>query len=508
MTRARVRSSTRHGPEVVAAVDLGSNSFHMVIARHVGGRLIVVDRLREMTRLAAGLASDGRLAPASVARALACLERFGQRLRDIHADRVRVVGTNTLRRAHGKKAFLVQARRRLGHPIEIISGIEEARLIYVGVTHSLAPSPGRRLVVDIGGGSTELIIGRGFVPQAMESLYVGCVAISQQYFPGGRFSRRRLEKAQVAAGVEIDTIARRYRRLGWSQAVGSSGSFKAIFDAIKSLEPSATEITRAGLGRLVRHLERAGSVGRAGLEAISVERAPVFAGGLAIALQVFEALQLKSMRVADGALREGVLHDLMGRRTPRDVREATVAALQTRYAVDPVQARAVEKTAKELLCQLVTSDRDRGCQNEVLVVGWAARLHEVGLEVSHAHYHRHGAYLLEHGDLPGFSREDQELLALLVASHRRRLQPHLDGIQGLLPPWPGYAPRMIIALRLAVLLHRSRSPRPAPVRLARRGRRVTLVFPPGWLRDHPLTRADLEKESEYLRTLRWTLAWR
>ncbi|MFO1377604.1 MAG: Ppx/GppA phosphatase family protein [Steroidobacteraceae bacterium] len=500
------RSAAGRRPEVVAAVDLGSNSFRMVVARHVDGRLVVVDRLREMVRLAAGLRRDGRLDPAYVARALACLGRFGQRLREIRADRVRVVGTNTLRKAHHKQAFLERARLCLGHPIEIISGIEEARLIYAGVTQSLAPCAGRRLVVDIGGGSTELIIGRGTVPQAMESLYIGCVAISREYFPGGRFSGRRLEAARLAAGIEFETIASRYRRVGWSQAVGSSGSFKAILEAIRGLCPAETMITRRGLDRLIRHLERAGSVARAELEGVTAERAPVFAGGVAIASQLFESLRISSMQVAEGALREGVLQDLIGRRTHRDVREATVSGLQRRYGVDVAQARQVERTAVALLRRM-QADRDATATDECTVLGWAARLHEIGLEVSHAQYHRHGAYLLEHSDLPGFSREDQRLLALLVGSHRRRL--HIEGVAGLVPPWDRRAPRLIVALRLAVLLHRARTRGPVPApRLVLRGRRLKLVFPAGWLRRHPLTRADLEQEADHLRALRWTLDWR
>ncbi len=478
----------------------------MVVARHIDSRIVVVDRLREMVRLAAGLQEDGQLTPASMSRALRCLERFGQRLRAIRADRVRVVGTNTLRRAHGKKAFLARARRSLGQPIEIISGIEEARLIYLGVAHSLSHSRGRRLVVDIGGGSTELIIGREFVPQTLESLYLGCVSMSEEFFPGGRFSRKRMHRAQLAAGIELETIVSRYRRMGWDHAVGSSGSFRAILEAIREISPGSTTITGAGLEALIARLDGAGMVHKAGLVSISPERAPVFAGGLAIAAAVFESLHVKSMQVADGALREGILHDLIGRQTSHDVRETTVAAMQRRYNVDLIQARQVERTAIGLNQQLATVQVSRNA-DESTIISWAARLHEIGLEVSHAQYHRHGAYLLEYSDLPGFAREEQKLLALLVGSHRRRL--HLERMGELVPPWDRLAPRLMAVLRLAALVHRPRDRRRAPgMKLRQRGRSLTLTFPAGWLRSHPLTCAALEKEADYLRALRFTLRWR
>ncbi len=501
------RGSARRIPgEIIAAVDLGSNSFHMIVARHVDGRVVVIDRLREMVRLAAGLGTDGRLDADAVARALRTLRRFGQRLREIHPDRVRVVGTNTLRKAHRKQPFLERARRALGHPIEIISGVEEARLIYLGVNRSHSSARGRRLVVDIGGGSTELIVGRGREPLLMDSLYMGCVAMSESFFANGAFSRKRLARARLAAALELETIEQRYRRLGWEQAVGSSGTFKAILEAVRELRPGSTAITRVGLERLVQRLEQAGSVRAAGIDAISDERAPVFAGGLAIALQVFDSLGLQEMAVSDSALREGILHDLIGREQREDVREATVQSMQRRFNVDPAQAGRVERTAVSLLAQLpLRCGVDSADARTVL--RWAARLHEIGLDVSHAQYHRHGAYLLEHADMPGFSREDQRLLALLVGAHRRRL--HLERLAELLPPWNERAPWLVGVLRLAATLHRARSGKPAPrVRLGVRGRRVTLLFPRGWLARHPLTVADLEQEREYLRPFGWSLTFR
>jgi exopolyphosphatase/guanosine-5'-triphosphate,3'-diphosphate pyrophosphatase len=487
----------------MAAVDLGSNSFHMIVARYAEGRLLVLDRMREMVRLAAGLGPDGRLSREATTRALGCLERFGQRLRAVRADGVRVVGTNTLRKAHRKQGFLVRARAALGHPIEIISGIEEARLIYLGVAHSTPSEPGRRLVVDIGGGSTELIIGEGFQPRYLESLYMGCVSQSLEHFPGGRFTEKRLRRAGVAARMELEAVETRFRQIGWEHAVGSSGTVRAVLEAIQEMDPSASAITRDGLDALIERLCAAGSVRAAGFASVSAERALVFGGGLAILNEVFDALGIDYMRVSDGAMREGLLYDMIGRFTAEDVRARTVRAMEMRFHVDEPQAARVESTAVELLRQcaeawdLADPDAERALR-------WAARLHEIGLDVSHSHYQKHGAYLLEHADLPGFAREDQRLLAFLVGSHRRKFQ--LERAAELVPPWDSRAPCLAVLLRLAFLLNRSRSGRPLPrIRLAARGRGITLRFPRGFLRAHSLTVADLAQEADYLKAARFRL---
>jgi exopolyphosphatase / guanosine-5'-triphosphate,3'-diphosphate pyrophosphatase len=490
-------------PDVMAAVDLGSNSFHMIVARYVDGRLLVIDRMREMVRLAAGLDQQGRLSREATLRAIACLERFGQRLKDVKAEGVRVVGTNTLRKAHRKQPFLTRARAALGHPIEIISGIEEARLIYLGVAHTMPSEPGRRLVVDIGGGSTELIIGEGYQPRFLESLYMGCVSLSLDHFAAGRISEKRLRRAGVAARMELEAIENVYRQIGWEHAVGSSGSVRAVFDAILELDPAATAITRDGLDALIERLLVAGSVRGAGFASISSERALVFGGGLAILNEVFESLGITHMRVADGALREGLLYDMMGRFTDEDVRARTVRAMETRFHVDVPQAARVESTAVELLRQAART-WDLEDPEAERALRWAARLHELGLDVSHSHYHKHGAYLLEHADLPGFTREEQRLLAFLVGGHRRKLL--LERATELVPPWDERAPYLAVLLRIAFLLHRPRSGRALPpLRLSVRGRQLLLRFPRGWLKAHPLTIADLAQEAEYVNGARFRL---
>jgi exopolyphosphatase / guanosine-5'-triphosphate,3'-diphosphate pyrophosphatase len=478
-------------------VDLGSNSFHMVVARHSHGQLAIIDRLREMVRLAAGVAENGRIDKDVAARALACLERFGQRLRDMHADGVRVVGTNALRLAHKKQAFLERAREALGHPIEIIAGMEEARLIYAGVAHTMPNEAGKRLVVDVGGGSTELIIGEGLKPLELESLQMGCVSLSERFFRDGKISAKRFERARLAARLELEPVQAAFRRRGWDTSAGSSGTVRAIGEVIRALEPAAQAITAAGIERAIKYCVDAGHTRDLSLEPITEDRRPVFPGGLAILAEVFGVLDIKDMKIAEGAMREGLLYDMLGRYQREDARELTVRSMQQRYHVDVSQAERVEATVRNFLEQT----RETWRLEEPLAhlaLKWAARLHEIGLDVSHSGYHRHGAYLLENADMPGFPREEQRLLARLVGSHRRKLT--LEGLEELVPPWDRSALYLIVLLRLAVLLHRGRSSTALPqIELAPTPRSLELRFPARWLRDHPLNFADLQQEVDYLR---------
>jgi len=487
---------THRVPDVLAAVDLGSNSFHMVVARYAHGQLVIVDRLREMVRLAAGLDDRGRLSPVSMQRALACLQRFGQRLSDMRAESVRVVGTNTLRQARRRGAFMDRARDALGHPIEIISGVEEARLIHLGVAHTTPQASGRRLVVDIGGGSTELIIGEGLAAKRLESLYMGCVSSSVRYFPGGEITEKRMKKARTAAQLELEPVAARFARPEWDVAYGSSGTLRSIADVLQAHDPARAYVDRPGLEWLLQQCLAAGDVTRLRLPGLAPERQEVLPGGLAIILEVFDRLGIETLRVAEGALREGLLYDLLGRLTDEDARVRSVRAMEARFHVDAAQADRVEATALGFLRQ-VRGDLPLDDPFAELVLGWAARLHEVGLDIAHSHYHRHGGYLLQHSDLPGFPHHEQQILAAVVSNHRRKLQ--LASLDELMPPWHLDALWLIVLLRLAVLLHRGRGPRPLPdIRLAARGRNADLQFPRGWLGEHPLTAIDLEQEAAWL----------
>ena len=491
------RAASRGMPELLAAVDLGSNSFHMVVARYIHGQLTVIDRLRESVRLGSGLDAEGRLDRDVAARALACLERFGQRLREIHPDRLRVVGTNTLRRAHRKQSFLEKARNALGAPIEIVSGIEEARLIYSGVANTSPMAEGRRLVVDVGGGSTELIVGEALTPLTLESTQLGCVSFSERFFAGGRVSGKRFLRARVTARGELEPIEPAFRKLGWQHVIGSSGSIKSVADAIRELEPTARGITREGLEALIDRVLRASHVHDLEFESLSEDRRIVFPGGLAIVAEVFETLALERMDVADGAMRDGLLYDLVGRLTREDARDRTARAMQARYHVDVQQAERVESTAAGFLAQVAEDwQLDEPLAEQLLA--WAARLHEIGLDVSHSRYHQHGAYLLENADMPGFPREEQRLLARLVGGHRRKLT--LEGVEKLLPPWDRRILHLIVLLRIAVLLHRGRGRAPLPeLSLIVRGRNeLEMRFPVRWLRDHPLTVTDLSQEIDLL----------
>jgi exopolyphosphatase / guanosine-5'-triphosphate,3'-diphosphate pyrophosphatase len=483
-------------PDVIAAVDLGSNSFHMVVARYSHGQLIIIDRLREMVRLAAGLDQHDRLDRSAVETALECLERFGQRLRDMKAERVRVVGTETLRRSRRRGAFLDRGRVSLGHPIEVISGIEEARLIYLGVVNSMPSEPGRRLVVDIGGGSTEIIIGEGTHAKRMESLSMGCVSMSNRFFADGEITDKRMRRARIAARLELDPVRALFRSYGWDNALGSSGTIRAIADVLRHLENEST-LTSAAVESLIELTLRAGHVDKLRLPGLDQQRVPVFAGGVAILAEVLDVLGIVRLRPAEGALREGLLYDLLGRLTDEDARTRSVRAMQGRYHVDLAQAERVEATALDFLKQTKASWGLEDPLAELIVI-WAARLHEIGLDVSHAHYHKHGAYLLEHADMPGFPQEEQKVLAHVVGAHRRKIR--FEELQDLNPPWHIKAEFLIIILRIAVLLHRGRSAAALPkIVLNAKGHGLDIAFPRGWIEDHPLTAADLENEVDYLK---------
>ncbi|HHQ14212.1 MAG TPA: exopolyphosphatase, partial [Chromatiales bacterium] len=372
---------------MLAAVDLGSNSFHMLVARLTHGQLAVIDRLREMVRLAAGLDADNRLDDASRARALACLSRFGERIRDMQAGEVRVVGTNTLRKARGADRFLEEAETLLGHPVEIISGIEEARLIYLGVSHSLPLIAGEQICVDIGGGSTEIIRGRGYEPRRMESLYLGCVSLSTQCFPQGKLSARKFEKARLAARLELEPVKARFVDPPAERFIGASGTIRAAAAVGQQLGLWSAGITREGLEQLVTRMTDAGHIEQLELPGLSEQRKPVFPGGIAILVEVLDALNIDCMQVADGALREGILYDLLGRLADEDARVRTVRAMEARFHVDTAQATRVEATALRLFDPIADDWKLAGDENR-LALGWAARLHEIGLDIAHSQYHR------------------------------------------------------------------------------------------------------------------------
>ncbi len=481
---------------VIAAVDLGSNSFHMVVARDRHGQLEIIDRLREMVRLASGLTRTGRLDPASQERALDCLRRFGQRLRDMQAYQVRVVGTNTLRKAQRSSEFLEAAEAAIGHPVEVISGIEEARLIYQGVSHSVESSDEQDLVVDIGGGSTELIIGRGYDPLRLESLWLGCVSLSSRCFDDGRLSAKRFAKARLAARLELRPIVTSFTRSGWSRAIGSSGTIRAASRVVRELGASDGTLTAPAVEKAIEAMIAARRIDALALPGLGPDRTPVFPGGVAILVEVLANLDIEAMVVSDGALREGLLYDMLGRRHHHDARERTIRAMQAKFHIDEGQAQRVDATAAHLLSTVAGRwglDDPRHAQ----LLSWAARLHEVGLDIAHSKYHLHGGYLLANADLSGFTWTEQQLLALLVANHRRKLDE--AGLHSAPEEWRTPIFRLTVLLRLAVLLHRGRSAEPLPpLRLVADEQRLGLWLDDRWFADNPLTDADLSQERDYL----------
>jgi exopolyphosphatase/guanosine-5'-triphosphate,3'-diphosphate pyrophosphatase len=487
----------RPEPEQVAAVDLGSNSFHMIVARAAPGELVVLDRLREMVRLAAGLDRSRRLSAEAQARALTCLERFGQRVRHLPRRAVRAVGTNTLRSAHNAAEFVSRAEEALGHPIDTISGIEEARLIYLGVSRSLPDRGVRRLVLDIGGGSTEVIIGESERTLALDSLYLGCVSMSREHFAKGNLDEASWRRGELAALREFEPIRARFRKLGWEEAIGSSGTIRAVEGVVRAEGWGDRGITIEALRKLRGAILEAKHLKNLELDGLSSQRRPVFVGGVVALLAAFETLGIEVMEVSDGALREGLLYDLLGRIQQADVREETVNALGERYHVDWAHARLVEATALALLEQ-VGEDWDVGDEESRRFLAWGARLHEVGLDVAHAQYHKHGEYIVAQSDLPGFSRDEQRLLATLVRGHRRKFPASV--VKELPKERRLRIERLCVLLRLATILHRSRAPDPSPrPEVAARDGAVHLVFPARWLSQHPLTHDDLRQEQAFLK---------
>lgn len=482
--------------DLLAAVDIGSNSFHMVVARYVLGQLRIVDRIKETVRLAEGLDGRGGLDPAVMPRALDCLARFGQRLRSIPPRRVRAIATNTVRQLANPQAFLMPAETALGHGIEVVAGREEARLIYLGVAHGNPPEPGkRRLVMDIGGGSTEFIIGEGFEAIERESLQMGCIATTRRFFGDGKLSRKRWKDARTEITAEFQQFAEAYRRRGWHDAMGSSGTIKAICDISVKMKLTKVSITDASLDTIRERLLEAERIEDIKLPGLSAERKPIIAGGLLVLDAAFQQLGIERMYVSDHAMREGVLYDLLGRDGRDDPREASVAALRARYGVDEAQAARVEATALSLFDQAEGPwglDGDNRRQ-----LSWAAQLHELGLAIAHSQYHQHGAYVIEHSDIAGFSRTEQQILAALVRNQRRGLHPaSFDKLPDRLV---ANVVRCALLLRLAVLLHRSHDRDPLPVvELDVDGDELLLRLPRQWLEGHPLTRLDLEGEREQL----------
>jgi exopolyphosphatase/guanosine-5'-triphosphate,3'-diphosphate pyrophosphatase len=473
----------------LAAVDLGSNSFHLAIGRVVDDQLYPLDSLKEAVRLGAGLGPDKRLDADTQERALEALRRFSERLAGMPPQSVRVVGTNALRVAKNSRDFLGLAQKAIGFPIEIISGREEARLIYSGVVHSLPLIDRNRLVVDIGGGSTEFIIGVKLKPKVMDSLYMGCVSWTRRFFPDGRIDKKSMKAAELAAREQVQTIVARFEKTGWKEAVGSSGSARSLSEAMVASGHAEQGITADGLAWLREEALAAGDLRKLSLPGLREERLPVFPGGLAIMSAVFTELSLSKMTLAEGALRQGVLWDLLGRVHHRDIRDVTVDQFVRRYHVDQVQSQRVGALARSLHRQLQPERDEKGLAAERFL-DWAARLHEIGISISQGAYHKHSAYILANADMPGFSRQEQGWLSNLVLAQRGRLSKMRDAFAD-----DASLGTMAVCLRLAVIFYRSRRTLKLPrLRLARKSKEWRLEIDGDWLAKNTLIAIALDAE--------------
>ena len=476
----------------LAAADLGSNSFHLEVGRVDGDQVYPLDSMKETVRLGGGITADRQLDAQAQERALEALKKFSERLKGMPRDTVRVVGTNALRVAKNAGPFVREAEKTLGFPIEIISGREEARLIYLGVVHSLPLSNHNRLVVDIGGGSTEFIIGNKLKPKSVESLYMGCVSFTTRFFPAGKVDKKSMKAAELAAREQVQTIAARFEKTGWREAIGSSGTARSLAEILLQNGKAERGITADGLDWLKDEIVKAGDLEKLAIPGLREDRIPVIAGGTAVMSAVFAELGLKRMTVADGALRQGVLWDLLGRTHHRDIRAVTVDQFAHRYRVDMAQAQRVGRLAATLLAQLDT-DKDAdfsGRRNHYLE--WAAKLHEIGISISQGAYHKHGAYILAYADMPGFSRQAQAWLSNLVLAQRGKLakmRPAFDDDPRLA--------QLAFCLRLAVIFHRSRRNLKLPnMKVWRAGQDFHLAIDAAWLDDNTLVAVALDAEKD------------
>lgn len=487
----------------LAAVDLGSNSFRLEIGRLDHGQIHRTEYLKETVRQGNGLDADRKLSPESMQRGWDCLARFGERLAGFAPHEVRAVATQTLREARNREEFLARAHQVLGFPIEVISGREEARLIYQGVVHMLPQSDERRLVVDIGGRSTEMILGRGLDALVMESYRVGSVAWSMKYFADGQFTARAFAQAEVAAKAVLDDALNRYPAGSWDITYGSSGTIGAVADVLQAAGHPPGLVTRDGLDWLLDRLLKAQSADRLKLEGMKDDRRPVIGGGVSVLRAVFDLLGLTQMQVAQGALRHGVLYDLLERDAgSSDLRAATVQGLARKFSADPAQAQRVSATALSLFAQICRGLPPSELARSQRKLDWAAQLHEIGSHISHSDYHKHGAYILDNADAPGFAQPELHRLGVLVLGHRGKLRKLDADFSDVL------LVQQLLCLRLAVLLcHARRDPDLREMQLESDvdKQRFFLACRPAWATAYPQSAHLLREEILAWQKTAWTL---
>ncbi|MCW8328006.1 exopolyphosphatase [Photobacterium sp. SDRW27] len=490
-------------PREIAAIDIGSNSFHMVVARVVGHSLQIISRHKQRVHLASGLDKQLNLDQAAIQRGLECLAMFAERLQGFEHDNVRIAATYTLRQAQNAHIFLKRAESIIPYPIEIIPGTEEARLIYLGVAHT-QPENGRKLVVDIGGGSTELVIGEDFNTHLLYSKHMGCVSYNQYYFPKGKITSKNMSAAQLAAQQKMESIASQYRKRGWDSAIGSSGTIKAIREVLVAKGHSDGVITSKRLSQLTERILTYKNADELDLEGLSEDRKPVFAAGVAILSAVFKSLKIEEMIYSDGALREGLLYEMEDRFRHSDIRTRTANAMAEQYHVDMAQATRVKKTAEYLYNQIAPQPGLAKAELSTLL-SWGALLHEVGLSISYPGFHRHSAYLLRYCTMPGFNLEQQTVLATLVRFQRKALK--LEEMPELSIYKRKHLYPLIRTMRLAVALNGQRTDDPLPaISVQAEKEEWQLTLPSDWEESNKLLAADLRQEQEYWAKAGWQLS--
>lgn len=489
----------RNGIEL-AAVDLGSNSFRLEIAQLDHGQLKRTEYLKETVRQGNGLDEDRNLTPEAMQRGWECLGRFAERLSGLKKNQVCAVATQTLREARNREEFLARAKQILGFPIDVISGREEARLIYQGVAHLLPQSDEKRLVVDIGGRSTELILGHGYKPQFMDSYRVGSVAWSMRYFPGGSFTSKAFETAEVAAKAVLDEALNSCSPDTWDIAYGSSGTVGAVADVLAAAGWPAGSIAAEGLDWLLERLLKAQNADRLRLDGMKDDRRAVIGGGVSVLRAVFDLLNIKEMHVAEGALRHGALYDLLDREhEDTDQRSASVRRLTRKFSIDTAQAQRVSKVACQLMEQLSDVMESGELDRHLRKLGWAAQLHEIGSLISHSDYHKHGAYILDNADAAGFTMNELHRLSQLVLGHRGKLRKIEVALHD-----QTFAIQLL-ALRLAVILcHARRDPDLKSLRLRLDAdKHFVLQCRAGWRESYPQSAHLLGEESAAWQKTPW-----
>ena len=490
----------------VAALDIGSNSFHLVVARIVAGSVQILHRVKQKVRLADGLSAEGELSAEAQQRGLDTLATIAESLQDFAPESVRVVATHTLRKASNAKAFLQEAKKVFPFPIEIISGAEEARLIYQGVAHT-NHQQGQRLVIDIGGGSTEFIIGEGFETKILRSLQMGCVSYTSKFFKNGDLKPKAFAKAITCAQQELEMIDKKFNQIGWKSCIGTSGTIKSIIELASQLDSTNREncVSLSDLHTLMNLCCAAGNSKDLKLQDLNDDRRPVFAAGLAILIAIFKSMGISEMELSSAALREGVLYEMGDQLAQTDIRQRSADSLATRYDVDIEHAKRVLNTTMTLYQQVRKS---WGIQHAELrsLLGWSALLHEVGLQINTRGVQRHSGYILQNIDLPGFGQEQQNLLSTLVRFHRKKIRtsdiPEFTLLQ------PEQVLKLMILLRLGVMLNIKRQDDILPdIKITADEKSIKLSFPDDWLQQKPVFSADLEREMDYLNDIDFKLRY-